>query len=292
MEEPVRYIFFGTPRFASIVLRTFMREYAPPVALVANPDRPAGRKKIITPPPTKQLLMDAGFEGDVLQPERITDDVLEALRRYEADLFIVAAYGQILPQELLSLPRFGTIGVHPSLLPLYRGASPMQSAILDGAPTGISLYLMDEKMDHGPVLAMRSLREPTDSFSYLSLEETLARAGGELLAETVPLYVDRDIVAVPQDHEAATFTKKFRTEDAFIAPDELEKALSGDENTARGVDRKIRAYYPEPGAYTIINDKRVKLLESVVIDGALKLITIQKEGRTPERYPHYLSRLS
>jgi len=283
MSKDIRYIFFGTPRFASVVLDTYMRECALPVALVCNPDRPVGRKKIITAPATKRLLLDAGYEGDILQPEKITDELLEELRRYDADVFIVAAYTHILPDPLLSIPRFGTIGVHPSLLPLYRGASPIQSAILDGAPTGISLYLIDAKMDHGPVLAVRELAEPIDDFTYLSLEETLARAGGELLIETLPLHVSRDIVAVPQDHDAATFTKKFKTEDGFVSEEDLARAGSGDTELAIKIDRMIRAFAQEPGVYTVKDGKRIKLLEARVEDGKLVLEVIQKEGERPIR---------
>ncbi|MBI3088684.1 MAG: methionyl-tRNA formyltransferase, partial [Candidatus Colwellbacteria bacterium] len=161
MIRDTRYIFFGTPRFAAIILEKLISAGIPPVALVCNPDRPTGRKKIITPPPTKQVVREkvASSKGkiEIFQPENLKD-AYYLLHATNYDVFIVAAYSKILPREILAIPRLGTIGVHPSLLPKYRGPSPIQSAILAGeTETGITLFLMDEQVDNGPIISSKKL---------------------------------------------------------------------------------------------------------------------------------------
>ncbi len=271
----MRYVFFGTPRFAEIVLRRLMDAGMPPAAVVSNPDRPAGRKKIVTAPPVKQVAAAAGIP--VIQPEALDGDAVQTLQSLHADLFVVAAYAKIIPRGVLAIPRLGAVGVHPSLLPKYRGASPIQSAILNGEQeTGVTIYMMDQKMDHGPILmaertALDSLR--TD---YRSLEETLAGIGAKLLLRVVPQLADGAVTTHVQDEAAATYTKKFRTEDGFI--DTAKEA-------PEAVVRKINALTPEPGAWTLKDGKRVKLLKAEARDGVLHLTRIQEEGGVPRSMP-------
>ena len=179
-----------------------------------------------------------------------------------ANVDVVAAYAKILPQEVLEIPRLGTIGVHPSLLPKYRGASPIQSAILQGEEeTGVALFLLDEKVDHGLVLADTKLQ--IENRNYEELEKVLAELGGELLVKTLPKFVKGEVNPLPQNEAEATFTRKFKTEDGFIEPDNLTAAEGGaDLEKAEEIERKIRAFYPEPGAWTILNEKRTKLLSA------------------------------
>ena len=275
----MKFVFFGTPRFAAIVIGRLIEKGFPPVAVVTNPDRPAGRKKAITPPPVKVICQKLNPRIPILQPEKIDEEFLARLREINADLFLVAAYGKILPKSLIEIPDYGTVGVHPSLLPKLRGATPIQSAILDGLKeTGVSLFMIDEKMDHGPVISMKSL-EIHSHDNAESLSDRLAILGSDMAEEIIP-----DISSAKpevQDESEATYVKKFTSDDAYINPEELEKAEKGISDLAEIVNRKIRAYTPEPGAWTIRNSKRTKLLDAEVAEGKLLLKSIQVEGKKP-----------
>ena len=278
----MKYVFFGTPRFAEIILDVLLRADMPPTALICNPDRPVGRKKIVTPPPTKKLITDNHPEIIVLQPDTLDAAFEQKLKTLQPDFFIVAAYAKIIPKTTLDIPTLGTLGVHPSLLPKYRGTSPIQSAILDGEKeTGVTVYRMDEKIDHGEIVSrIKYLVAPTDN--YESLVEKLGTLSGKLLVETVPKFMNGETKNVPQDGGSATFTKKFGTQDGFVAPEDLKDAEAGDPQKAGIIFRKIRALNPEPGVWTMRDGKRLKLFEAKIIDGAFKLIKIQEEGQKPK----------
>jgi methionyl-tRNA formyltransferase len=278
----MKYIFFGTPSFAEIILERLLRADMPPAALVCNPDRPTGRKKIVTPPLTKRLVLSRGAEAPrikIFQPENLDEYSIRELTALGADCFVVAAYAKIIPKSVLDLPRLGTIGVHPSLLPKYRGATPIQSAILNGErETGVTIYQMDEKMDRGSVLA--SAKIPIDSLeiNYPELEERLAQRSAELLLETLPGLMAGKLKPHAQDEAQATYTKKFTTQDGFVDGANLDKALAGDAEQAEIIIRKIRALNPEPGCWTMKNAKRTKLLEAKLSGTHLVLAKIQNEG--------------
>lgn len=288
----MRFIFFGTPEFAAIILEKLIAAGFIPETVVCNPDKPVGRKKIIAPPPTKLLAQK--YNISVLQPKVLLNSEFR-IQNLEFDFFVVAAYSQIIPKEILEIPRFGTIGVHPSLLPKYRGATPIQTAILNGdEETGTTLYLMDEKMDHGEILATSHLPLAT-SDNYEILMRKLAELSADLLIKTLPDIEEKIKSATIQNESQATYIKKFKTEDAFIKPEDLEEAendSAGSPQVAAKIDRKIRALNPEPGAWTyakaltnrhmrINENKRVKLLEAEIKDGKLKLKKIQIEGKNP-----------
>jgi len=279
----MRYVFFGTPRFAATVLEKLIDGGIPPTVLVCNPDRPLGRKKIITSPPTKQLIVNRKLQVEVFQPESKSElsaigDVLFA----NADFGVVAAYAQIIPQEVIDKAKLGIIGVHPSLLPKLRGASPIQTAILEGhEKTGVNLFMLDAKVDNGLVIASRELT--IGESNYLDLEARLAEFAGELLLETLPKFVIGKTETIPQDNSLATYTKKFVTEDGHVLHEDLEKAKNG--VGAIEILRKIRALNPEPGVYTELNGKRTKLLGAEILDGKLVLKKIQKEGGKPTLVP-------
>lgn len=276
----MKYIFFGTPRFASLVLAGLLDEL-PPLAVVANPDRPAGRKKILTPPAVKTLLTQKNSPVELLQPEKLSE-IATRLRALEPDLFVVAAYGKIIPQAILDIPRLGTIGVHPSLLPRYRGATPIQSAILGGEDmTGTTLYLMDVDVDHGPVLASDEV--PVGAMTYLELESALAELGAKLLLGTMPKVLNGKIEPRQQDENQATFTQKFEAQDAFVPWGKLEQAVGGDPEVAKIVWQKIRAFDPEPGAWTLKGEARIKLLSADLGGDTLVLREIQRAGKNPGR---------
>jgi len=275
----MKFVFFGTPRFATIIIGRLIEKSIVPVAVVTNPDRPAGRKKILTPPPVKLICRKLNPSIPVLQPEKIDDDFLIRLREYDADFFLVAAYGKILPKSLINIPRYGTIGVHPSLLPKLRGATPIQSAILSGLKeTGVTLFLIDEKMDHGPIISKQ--QTPVEAFDNSeTLSDRLAIISSEMIAEIIPKisYMQTEV----QNESEATYVSKFTADDAYINPLELENALKGVDNFAEIVDRKIRGFTPEPGAWTIKDNKRVKLLDAKIIENKLVLKSIQTEGKKP-----------
>lgn len=276
----MKYVFLGTPRFARIVLENLLPGL-PPLAAVTNPDRPAGRKQVLTAPAVKQLLAERYPSVELLQPEK-PRDIAARLRELQPDLFIVAAYGQILSDEMLAIPRLGAVGVHPSLLPKYRGPTPFQSALLAGEPTtGVTLYLMDKDVDHGPILAAKELA--VGVMDYLQLEEALAKLGAELVRDELPKFVEGALVPAPQDHGQATFTAKFESKDGFVPWEGLQRAVGGsDETAAKNIWLMVRALNPEPGAWTMKGAERIKLLKAGFQDGRLMLQEVQRAGKTPE----------
>ena len=294
----MKYVFFGTPEFAAIILEKLIEVGFIPSAVVSNPDKPIGRKKILTPPPVKSLVMEhETWSIPVLQPEKLDKSFMFYVSSFMPDIFIVAAYSQILSRQILEIPRLGTIGVHPSLLPKYRGATPIQAAILNGdEKTGVSLFLIDEKMDNGPILSKKELEFSTRlpdgqarlpdgqviNYQFSDLLQKLAKLGADLLIETLPKYINGEINPLPQDESQAIYTKKIKTEDAFIKPEDLKKAQEIGGETALKTDRKIRALNPEPGTWTMRDGKRVKILEAVLIDEKLKITKIQVEGGKPQ----------
>lgn len=280
----MKYIFFGTPSFSARCLAILLDHGMAPVAVVCNPDRPVGRKHIVTPPPVKTLIAERSANIPVFQPEKLDAEFQAKLASLHPDLFVVFAYNKILRKEVLDMPRLGTIGVHPSFLPKYRGPSPFQTALLMGdAETGVTLYLLDVGVDSGPILARSKPVAITSADTFDSLGEKLTDAGGIMLLETLPLLYDGKIKPVPQNDADATYTKKFETEDGFIEPNDLSAAEQGDAQKAASLDRKIRALNPDPGVWTMRGGKRLKLLEAKIQNGALRLVTTQFEGEKPKR---------
>lgn len=269
----MKYVFFGSPEFAEGVLRELTMM---PALVVTNPDRPVGRKRMLTPPPVKIAAARGGIP--TLQPERVGDATAD-LRGF--DFFVVAAYAQIIPSAILSLAARGAIGVHPSLLPRHRGASPIQTAILQGdGETGVSLYLLDAQMDRGPILAKDAVSVLPDE-TYSELEARLSSLGGRMLNRFLNESGSRAFSGTPQDEAQATYTAKFTTQDAFVSAEDLGAAQTGHPSQASMVYAKIRAFEREPGAWTIQNGKRIKLLRATLANGRLKLTRIQTEGKGP-----------
>lgn len=282
----MRYIFFGTPKFAAVILEKLIEAKLVPEAVVCNPDEPVGRKKILNAPPVKMLAEKHGIK--VFQPEKleIRNWKLEIDKLGGADFAIVAAYNKIIPQAIIDTLPAKFIGVHPSLLPKYRGASPIQTAILNGEKeTGVDMFLADKEIDHGPVLAgAKCLISEKDN--YMSMEQKLANLGAELLIENLPKYLSGKLKAKDQNHSNATFSKKFSTEGGRV---DLEK------DSPEFIFNKIRALNPDPGVFTIVKtksgDKRVKLLEAELKDGKLELLKVQPEGKKPMSYKDFLNGL-
>lgn len=273
----MKFAFFGTPSFAATILERLIAKDFIPETVVTNPDRPVGRRKMVTPSPVKQVLLEQ--EESIrerirlFQPEQKKE--LPLIPGGPYDLFVVAAYGFILPKELLALPRLGTIGVHPSLLPRHRGASPIQTTILAGdREAGVSLFLVDERVDHGPVIARETLDGyDISSMNYRELHDALAELGGDLLVRTLPHFVAGTLTPEIQDESQSTLTKKFTADDARV---DLEK------DAPEEIWRKVRALTPEPGVWTLKDGKRMKILDADYRNGKLILRRTQMEGELPK----------
>lgn len=272
----MKYIFFGNPEFSAIILKTLFSSNYEITAVITNPDAPVGRKQILTPPPVKILAEKCGI--NILQPKTLTNYQLP-ITNYQLDLAIVAAYGKIIPKNILDIPRYGTINVHPSLLPKYRGASPIQNAILNGnKKTGITIMKIDEEMDHGPIFAQEEL-PIADSDTYESLSQKLALMGAELLIKTIPDYISGKIKPVEQKHSEATYTKIIKKEDGKI----------NWSKSAAEIERMIRAFYPWPAAWAIWNGKILKILEAGVCNGNLEIKKLQLESGKALSFKEFLN---
>lgn len=280
----MKYVFFGTPEFAAIILRKLIDAGLPPMAVICNPDQPVGRKKIITAPPTKIIAQK--YNIPILQPDRLEiENWKSKIEKFGGiDFAIVAAYSQIIPKAILESLPAKFLGVHPSLLPKYRGATPIQSAILNGdVKTGVTLYQLDEKMDHGVIIGNKELRI-VNYETYESLLKKLAELSAELLIETLPKFIRKEIKPVPQNESEASYTKKFTSQDGYIEEGALRQAQDGEnQQAAEMIARKIRALNPEPGVYTLQDNKRVKLLAAEIVNKKLRLKLIQQEGRPRPR---------
>lgn len=238
--------FFGTPEFSTFVIEELITGGYIPTLIITAPDKPAGRGLVMTPSPVKKFALERGIE--VLQPEKITDEFVGEVQKRNFDLIIVAAYGKILPSSIFSAAKYPALNVHPSLLPKYRGTSPVESQILAGeGHIGVTVIEMDEKMDHGPIIVQEEI-ETTD-LTRDGLNNLLWHKGGQLLAQSIAGYIDGTIQRIPQDHDRATFTKKISKENGEIK-------LSDDPILN---DRKYRAYYGWPGSYFFDNGKRIKI---------------------------------
>ncbi len=250
----MKYVFFGTPEFAAIVLEGLLKSGYIPEAVICNPDEPVGRKKILTPPPVKILAEKSNII--VFQPRKLRDNPEFAgqLKKLKPDLAIVAAYGKILPKEILDIPVLGFINVHGSLLPAYRGASPIQQAILNGdKETGITIMKVDEKMDHGEIISQ--IKTPVaDSDTFESLSRKLAISGAKLLIKTTPDYVTGKIKPTEQNDSEATYVKIIKKEDGKIN-------WSKD---ATEIERMARAFYPWPSAYANIKNQKSKIKNQII----------------------------
>jgi methionyl-tRNA formyltransferase len=253
-------LFFGTPEFSLPALRGLLGAGYPVVGIVTQPDEPAGRKRIPTPPPVKIFALQNHIP--VFQPER--PDATYFARTSDhavppADLFVVAAYGKIIPAGVLETARRGAVNIHPSLLPRWRGPSPIQAAIRAGDErAGVTIMLMDDEMDHGPILAQRE--EAVSGRTCVQMHDILAQRGAELLVETLPRWIAGGIVPQAQDENRATYCKLLTRDDGRI-----HWPQNADE-----IERMIRAYLPWPGAWTIwtasVGEKRIKIESADAID--------------------------
>ena len=251
-----KIVFMGTPAFAIPSLRALLSAYEV-LAVVTQPDRPAGRKRALRQSPVKRLALEAGLSA--LQPKRLREAAaIAALRRLEADLFVVVAFGQILPQAVLDLPRLGTINVHASLLPRWRGAAPIQASIRAGdAESGVTTMLLDAGLDTGPILARRAVRLSGDETGQ-SLHDKLSELGAHLLLKTLAEYLAGELVPEPQDDSLATYAPQIKKEEG-----EIDWSQPADL-----IERLVRAFTPWPGTYTQWGERTLKVIAGRAIDGS------------------------
>ena len=237
MSNIEKIVFMGSPDFALSTLQALHANYSV-VGVVTQPDRAAGRGRELKSPPVKTLALELGIP--VIQPVKLREpEALEQLHDWAPDAIVVAAFGQILKQEVLDLPKFGCINVHASLLPRWRGAAPINAAILYGDDeTGVTIMKMDPGLDTGPILSQRSVRIKPDETAG-SLFEKLSMLGADLLLDTLPKYFSGEIVPRPQPEEGATYASMLKKEDGL-----LDFSLP-----ARELERKVRAFNPWPGTY-------------------------------------------
>lgn len=242
-----KIVFMGTPDFAVPTLKALLVHHEV-LAAVTQPDRPAGRRKQLRPSPVKRMAVAAGLP--VFQPQRIRQSqAMDVLGQWDADFFVVAAFGQILPPAVLGLPKRAAVNVHASLLPRWRGAAPIQAAIRAGdAKSGITIMVMDAGLDTGPMLAKRSIPIERDETGQ-SLHDKLAVLGAELLIETLPKYLAGKIEPQAQDESRASYAPRIKKEEGRI--DWTQPAVA--------IERLVRAFRPWPGAFTGWNSRRLAI---------------------------------
>lgn len=289
MNTSPTFAFFGTPDIAVAVLEELEQAGFLPALVVTNPDRPIGRKQVITAPPVK--LWAESREIPVFQPESLKNkNALAPLFEISYDLFIVAAYGALIPVHLLELPKHGTLNVHPSLLPKLRGASPIRSAILsDMRETGVTIMQMDAELDHGPILTqMNTVIDPSAwPVHGRELDSIMAHQSGALLADIIPHYLDNAISPSPQDHSEATFCSKITKADSELALDPYHLP-EGQE--AYDTLLKIRAFDGWPETFFMNNGKRIKIKDAgIAFGGSLVITRIIPEGKSEMDFDAYFT---
>jgi len=277
--DKIKIIFIGTPEFGAIILEELAKNNYKPVLVITNPDKPVGRKQVLRPPPVK--LVAQKYKIPIEQPERIKNLELR-IKNLKSDLVICAAYGQIISGEILKIPRYGSLNIHPSLLPKYRGPSPVQTTILNGdKETGVTIMLMDEKMDHGKIIS--NFQFPiSNKITYQELHEKLALSGAKLLLETIPKWIDGKIKSQTQDEKKATYTKIIKKEDGKI---DWKKP-------AQEIERQIRALNPWPGTFTFIKKRgkkiRIKVCQAELSENNQLIIKkLQPEGKKPMSFEDF-----
>ncbi len=248
-----RIVFMGSPEFALPSLEALSRKY-PVCGVVTQPDRPAGRGRSLIPPPIKKLALE--LDLPVFQPNRLRDpDAMEQLRKWAPELIIVVAFGQILRQEVLDLPEFGCINVHASLLPRWRGAAPIQAAILNGDTfTGVTVMQMDVGVDTGAILGQLST-PIEDEETAGALSNRLAKLGADLLSQTLPGFLAEEIRPQLQDAREATYAPMLKKADGELDFNQPAEFLV----------RKVRAYQPWPGAFTLWQTQPLKILKAAAV---------------------------
>lgn len=283
--KKLNFAFFGTSEFAVKILEKLIENNYVPSLVITTPDRLKGRKMILTPPPIKVFVQKHNLE--IIQPEKLKPELFKKADlpgareaqspwqdNFSYDLFIVASYGKIIPKSVLDIPKFGALNVHPSLLPKFRGPSPIQTFILSGEEEiGATIMLMDEQVDHGAIISQQKYQG--SALILPEMEENLAELGGQMLVDAIPKWINGEIKAQEQDHSQATFTKKITKEDGLV---DLEK------DDPEMIYRKFLAFQSWPGIY-YFTEKNGKKIRIIITDmemsetGGLKINKVKPEGK-------------
>jgi methionyl-tRNA formyltransferase len=265
----MKFAFFGSSEFSLYVLNELEKSGIKPDLVVTTPDKPKGRKLTMTPTPVKAWALSKGIE---------TVESMQDLQGRNFDVFLVASYGKIIKPEIFNLPKHKTLNIHPSLLPKYRGASPIVSQVLnDDQEVGVTIMQIDEQMDHGPIVAQKIV-EKRQCTGIIQLEEMLAREGARLFADILPGWVEGNIEAKPQDESQATFCTKIKKEDGLLD-------LNGDPKKNY---LKFLAFQGWPSTYFFENDKRVIVTDAALEDNDFKIVKVKPEGKNEMPYSDYL----
>jgi len=276
----IKIAFFGNSEFSLIVLKELKKNGIVPELIVTTADKPQGRKMILTPTPTKVWAGDNSIE--CVEPQKLQDEnFIEKIKKY--NLYIVASYGKIIPKNIIDLPKYKVLNIHPSLLPKYRGPSPLQTQILnDEKNVGVSVMLIDEKEDHGPILAQSKIDIALWPVGFFEFQETLAKAGSKLLAEILPDYLSDKIKAKVQNESEVTHTKK------VVKADGLINLLTNPYNNYL----KTLAFEEWPKTFFEIekNHKKVKVIiaEAKWKENNLEILKVIPEGKKEMNYQDFL----
>jgi methionyl-tRNA formyltransferase len=277
--KDIKIAFFGNSEFSLIVLKELKNNGITPDIIVTTPDKPQGRKMIPTPTPTKVWAQDNSIE--CIEPTKLNDEqFLSKIRNY--NLFIVASYGKIIPKTVIDIPKYQVLNIHPSLLPKYRGSSPIQEQILnDEKDVGVSVMLIDEQVDHGAIISQKKVDMANWPIGFFTLQETLAKEGAKLITEILPEWIKGKIKSRIQNDKEATFTKKVEKQNGFIdiTKDDYKNYL------------KILAYEDWPLTFFEINTKGKKI--RVIIKKAkwadkLEILRVIPEGKKEMNYSDFL----
>lgn len=264
----MKLVYMGTPQFAVAALRALAEAGHEIVGVVARTDKPAGRGKHLVAPPVKLAAQELGLP--VFQPKRVRDaEFIAQLQTLNPEAIVVAAYGQILPKEILSSPKFGCINIHASLLPSYRGAAPINWAIIQGEQeTGVTIMQMDEGMDTGAILLQeRIVIGPQDTAG--SLTEKLSLLGARIIVEALPLIASGKLIPVAQNSSQATMAPLLKKENGLI--DWTISALE--------IHNRVRGFSPWPGAYSFLDGKLIKILATEAVDGQAEPGALSENGK-------------
>lgn len=247
-ENNLKMIFIGTPRFGAIVLDKISNSGLKPFFVITYPDKPAGRGLKRKSSPVKRKALE--LKIPILEVTEMRE-MKEKIKNYFPDIILVSAFGKIIPKEILDIPEFGVLNLHPSLLPKYRGPSPIQQAILDGKKeTGVTVIKMTEKLDAGPIIAQEKM-VIKKNIKYRELEKELAILGAEMLVKVIPDWMEGKIIPKDQNEKMASYTRVIKKEDGKIDWSE----------EAELIERKVRAFEEWPKAYTFLEKKRYIILE-------------------------------
>ncbi len=267
----MRVIFLGTPEFAVLPIKSIAQSKHDLLCVISQPDRETDRKKNLLPTPAKKAAQELGIE--VFQFEKVSRDGLETVRKFNPDVIVTAAFGQLLSQEFLDIPKFGVLNIHASLLPAYRGSSPIQAAILNGeTESGVTVMRTVLKMDAGEILLRKSL-PIDDKTTYLSLSESMSSLGADMIVKALDMLESGSAAFTPQDENKATYTKKIAKSDGLI-----DFSVSADK-----IVRQINAFNPWPSAYVMRDGEPLKIFSARAVEcgGEVgKVISVGKSGFT------------